>query len=124
MEVLYSNYNGSQLFHTYFMLTFIQFINEEQLLEGKYLYGINHTDSGASGEIVKLANTLGYRVTHGRTHIQIHAPDTGEHVTAVSTGTSGIKRFRDSLKQIHDHQMAIGGFSGFDHNIKTIKKSL
>jgi len=111
-------------FDTYFMLTFIQFLNEDLLLEGKYLYGINHTDSGASHEIVKLAKTLGYDVTHGRTHFQVHAPDTGERVTTISTGTSGIKRFRDALKQIHDHQVSIGGFSGFDHNVKTIKKSL
>jgi hypothetical protein len=111
-------------FDTYFMLTFIQFLNEDLLLEGKYLYGINHTDSGAGHEIVKLAKTLGYDVSQGRTHIQIHAPDTGEHVTALSVGTVGIKRFRDALKRIHDHQVSIGGFSGFDHNVKTIKKSL
>jgi hypothetical protein len=111
-------------FDTYFMLTFIQFLNEDLLLEGKYLYGINHTDSGAGYEIVKLAKTLGYTVTHGRTHFQVHAPDTGEHVTSISTGTSGIKRFRDALKQIHDHQVSIDGFSGFDHNVKTIKKSI
>ena len=111
-------------FDTYFMLTFIQFLNEDLLLEGKYLYGVNHTDSGAGHEIVKLAKTLGYDVAQGRTHIQVHAPDTGEHFASISTGTSGIKRFRDALKQIHDHQVSIGGFSGFDHTIKTIKKSL
>lgn len=114
-------------FDTYFMLTFIQFLNEDLLLEGKYLYGINHTDSGAGHEIVKLAKTLGYDVTHGRTHFQVHAPDTGEHVTSISTGTSGIKRFRDALKQIHDHQVSLpdgDGFSGFEHTVKTIKKRL
>jgi hypothetical protein len=106
------------------MLTFLQFLNEGNQ---KYLYGVNHTDSDAPGEIKKLAILLGYTVRHpdrGGGHFQVHHPETGEHVTAVSMGTGGIKRYRDALKQIHDHQMSIDGFSGFDHTMHTIKKEL
>ncbi len=108
------------------MLTFLQFLNEES--QQKYLYGINHTDQDAPEQIKKLAILLGYIINRGQGkrksgHIQIHHPETGEHVTVIST-SSGIKRHRDALKQIHDHQQQIGGFSGFDHTMHTIKKEL
>jgi len=104
------------------MLTFLQFLNEG---DQKYLYGVNHTDRDAPFQIIKLARLLGYEISQQRGgHIQIHHPETGEHVSVVSMGTGGLKRHRDALKQIHDHQMSIDGFSGFDHTIQTIKKEL
>jgi predicted RNA binding protein YcfA (HicA-like mRNA interferase family) len=110
------------------MLSFSQFLlleDDDFPSNQKYLYGINHTDRDASDEILKLAGSLGYRISQQRGgHIQIHHPETGEHVTVVSMGTGGPKRYRDALKQIHDHQMSIGGFSGFEHDIKSIKKEM
>jgi hypothetical protein len=103
------------------MLTFLQYLNEGNQ---KYLYGVNHTDRDAPEEIKKLAELLGYNVRHRGGHIQVHHPETGEHVAVISTGTGGIKRYRDALKQIHDHQMSIDGFSGFNNTMHTIKKEL
>jgi hypothetical protein len=69
------------------MLTFSQFLNEG---DQKYLYGINHTDRSAPFEIIKLAQTLGYNVSDQKGgHVQIHHPETGEHVAVVSMGTGG-----------------------------------
>jgi len=108
-----------------FMLTFLHFLKEDLLLESKYLYGINHTDSGAWKDIIKLSEILGYKTNRGSGgHVQVHHPETGERITTISIGSGGLKRHRDALKHIHDHQMSIGGFSGIDHTIKTIKKSL
>lgn len=107
------------------MLTFIQFLREDLLLEDRYLYGINHTDSGAWRDVAHLAEVLGYKVERGSKHIQVHAPDTGVRVTTISVGTgSKPGRNRDALTQMHRHQLSIGGFSGTEHTIKSIKKAL
>lgn len=101
------------------MLSFSQFLLSEEM---KYLYGINHTDRDAPREIHTLATTLGYTTVQRGGHIQVHFGD--EYITAISTGKGGLKRHRDTLMAIHNHQKEIGGFDGIEHqSIKDVKKA-
>jgi len=96
----------------------------EYLLEGKFLYGINHTDKGAGDEIKKLANVLGYEIKEGGSHIRIIDKKTGEGVTSISRGREiHPGRFRTALTQISRHQRSINGNDGTKQDMKELKRN-
>lgn len=106
------------------MLKFKQFLLEELLAEGKYLFGVNHTDSNAAGDVEDLARALGYKVIAGGSHMRVLHPDTGASITVISRGPGGLKRHRDALKDIADHQESVGGFDSDIDTIKSIRKAM
>jgi hypothetical protein len=100
-------------------------ILENFLLEGKYIFGINHTDRDASTQILKAADAMGYAVKDGGKHHMIHDPVSGELVTNVSKGTtqSHPGRHRAALLDLSSHQEKIGGFDR-DTELKQIRKAM
>lgn len=106
------------------MLKFRDFLLEELLAEGKYLFGVNHTDSNAAGDVEDLARAIGYKVISGGSHMRVLHPETDESITVISRGPGGLKRHRDALKAIADHQQSVGGFDSDTETIKSIRKAL
>jgi RNAse (barnase) inhibitor barstar len=100
-------------------------ILENFLLEGKYIFGVNHTDRDASTQILKAADAMGYVVKDGGKHHMIHDPVSGELVTTVSKGTtqSHPGRHRAALLDLSSHQEKIGGFDR-DTELKQIRKAM
>ena len=96
-------------------------LNEAQ----NYLYGINHTSSGASRETIKLAKLLGYTLKgpggSNNTYKVYHGDRMITQISASDTGPAGNKR---PLADIHKHQSGIeNGFSGTEHNIGSISRA-
>lgn len=99
---------------------------ETQLDEAKgrsnNLYGINHVQTGAHREIIKLANTLGYAVSAigGKTRTMKVSTPEGRLITQITTH-GGPAGNRKPLIDMHRHQLEIGGFSGTEHTHDTIR---
>ena len=101
-------------------------LNEAQ----NHLYGINQTSPRATAEIKQLVATLpGYTITAAGGSNNTHKVYYGDRlITQIQSGGgrsgTGPGGHRRSLVDIHNHQLEIGGFSGTEHTVKTIKRSL
>lgn len=87
------------------------------------LFGINHTDTDAHKDIIKLAGTLGYKVLgrSGKNNtFKVYHGD--RLITQISTdgGPAGNRR---PLVDMHRHQMEVDGFRGDEHTIDSIRRS-
>jgi hypothetical protein len=101
--------------------------NITTLLEGgqKFVFGVNHMDSGAWRDILKLSETLGYNVERGGNHMKIISPKTNELVTVVSIGTGSLPgRMKTALNDIQAHQAKVGGLDGRTMNMKDVRKEM
>ena len=97
------------------------------ILEGgqKFVFGVNHLDSNAWKDILKLSETLGYNVERGGNHMKIISPKTGELVTTVSVGTGSMPgRMKTALNDIQAHQAKIGGLDGRTMDLKDVRKAM
>lgn len=97
---------------------------EEAKGRSNNLYGINHVQTGAHRDIIKLAKTLGYDVgTPGGSSgtMKVRTPE-GRLITQITTdgGPGGNRR---ALVDLHRHQIEIGGFSGTEHTHDSIRDS-
>jgi hypothetical protein len=98
------------------------------LLEGggqKFVFGINHMDSGAWKDVLKLAETMGYNVVRGGNHMKISDPKTNELVAVVSVGTGSLPgRTKTALNDIQTHQAKVGGLDGRTMDMKDVRKAM
>ena len=108
-----------------FMLKFKEFLSENFLVEGKYIFGVNHTDRNADKAVLDIAKSMGYVIREGGSHMKIFDPFDNSLVTIVSRGGAAAPgRHRNALSDLQAHQRSIGGFDGQTDDEKSIKRAM